>query len=173
MADNETSTGKIVFISLLTLVGVLIIFNWDALKSKLQQWFGATPESEKSGYDKCVESHKSLADGASCTNCIPDGSAMANYNGIIKNGVCERIVLVEQNAIQGYKLQVTKPSGAFVYTRNPDGSIVASQGGATIPTGTTLVSDTLITSPAPYYRVVGGWVDGNDVALIARVAIRR
>lgn len=41
-------------------------------------------------YDKCLLKNKNLAEGASCTNCIPSGSQMASFKGVIVNGMCQQ-----------------------------------------------------------------------------------
>lgn len=47
--------------------------------------------SKDTDYDKCIKENKGKQDGEECINCIPDGSKMANYKGIINGGECIKI----------------------------------------------------------------------------------
>jgi hypothetical protein len=44
---------------------------------------------KESDYDKCLKANKEKQEGEECISCTPDGSKMAVYKGVIKNGICK------------------------------------------------------------------------------------
>ena len=44
--------------------------------------------SKETDYEKCIKNNQNKKDGEECTNCIQEGSKMANFKGSIKNGEC-------------------------------------------------------------------------------------
>lgn len=86
---------------LIIVIIILVIISYLIYKNKpdgkkiiidgLNGQFGTVlQESIPSDYQKCVDNLKKLPENSPCTNCVPDGSGMANYVGIIKNGICQQ-----------------------------------------------------------------------------------
>ena len=161
--SSNGSWGKII----LTIAGVIAVIaiavNWD----KIVAWFKGAPDSPKSDYDKCVQANSSKRDGESCVSCRPDGAGMASFEGTIKDGVCERVSSQPRPAYSN-KVQVTKTGGTRTLVRDGAGNIVSPQNANIIPYGTVLTVIEVVTSPATYYNTTSGWIDANDVTVVAQ-----
>lgn len=178
-----SNTEKIIFGILLTISAILVIVNWD----KIKKLFSSEPSKAdgqpctvgdmvgvykdgicgpstpvKSEYEKCVELNKTTADGAECNNCIPEGSTIASYKGIIANGICQPKPEVKYSN----KIKITKSGGAKVYSV-VNGSFVSAQNAAMVAEGLTLIITQYVTTPGIYYKTEKGWIGGNDATVVA------
>lgn len=183
--NNSLLYGILILIG----IGVLVYLFWDQISALWKK----EPGEEKSAYDTCVNKNKSLADGADCVNCVPEGSAQPNYRGIIKNGVCEAkptlpdgtsCTLKINNAVvsgtvvngvckptmvttQSSAIKITNPQGARTLTYNGQ-AFQSPMNANLIPTNTTVaVLQTIDQSGHLYYRTQYGWVDGNDATKLS------
>lgn len=153
----------IVAIVLAIIFFALGIRNWD----RIMAFFSGKPASDKSGFDRCIESNKSKADGEACGNCIPEGSGQPSFAGTIRNGVCERTQDSTPAPTYSNRIQITKAGGTRTFTKDSGGNIVSPQSANFIPQGTVLQVTELVTSPAPYYNTIYGWIDANDATVVA------
>lgn len=169
MADEKTNGTS----TLLTIVAIYVIISlimreWNPLK-----WFSRKPYQDQSEYDKCIEANKAKPDGSECTNCIPDGSQMATFAGVILNGECIPNAAPPSTS----SLKVTNPVGAEIYTQKSDGT--GMQGtGQTVSTNTTLAWTNKVNSPycpknsqqcflaKDFYQTQSGWLLETDITIL-------
>ena len=158
---------KPIYVVLSTLAGIAIILLGIKYRKNIIAFFspkGNLPPS-KSDYEKCVESNKAKADGVSCSNCVPDGSGMPNFNGTIVNGICVRVT--SQPVSDTKRIQITKEGGTRTFSKDSGGNIVSPQNANMIPKGAVLTVTQSVTSPAPYYNTMYGWIDANDATVVS------
>lgn len=145
----------------LIVAGLLLLFFGIKYWDNIMEYFGfSKKEPLPSEYDKCISTNKSLPDGADCHNCVPEGSAMASFNGKIINGECTQIIIVEKPKRK--YLIVSKQGGAHPYLIQ--GSIVSSLR-MIVPYGQRLEYGQVITSPRLMYQTKYGFMDAVDVSL--------
>lgn len=163
-----------IVVAFLLLIVVIILLNWE----RVQNWLFNTTPSSKSPYDDCINKNKNLADGTECRNCIPDGSKIVSFKGVISNGVC--IERLDQRTTPTpepqpkpeptappvvYRLQVSNPKGTREVTIQ-DGEFVIQPNAKTIPYNTILDIKSSVNKPDAYFQTNQGWVWGKDVTVI-------
>lgn len=152
-----TFVEKLLSVFVLLLIIGLLYMNWDKI-SKL----GSKPVIDS--YTDCVNKNAALPDGAPCGNCIPNGSTIPKYSGIISNGVCQQSAS-KGNQISFNKIKITNPQGAKIY-QIKNGTFVLVQPTVLIATNTVLDVTQYISSGHYYYNTAKGWIDGDDASII-------
>lgn len=137
---------------------VLIYFYWNK-------------QYNKNKYTKCLNDNKSLPDGAACSNCVPEGSQMAIFNGTIVSGVCTQIQPPPPPPPTADTLKVSNKAGARVFNYYPgsNGNPILEPTNTWIPFETeTTYSKTVSTSVATYYNTPYGWLPVNDLEIVTK-----
>lgn len=120
-------------------------------------------------FDECENKNKSLPEGASCTNCIPEGSQIPSFTGTVVNGVCTKVQPPPPPPPTSDTIKVSNSNGARVYTyyNNTAGAIFVPQN-KWIPFETqTTYSKTVTTgNNIAYYNTPYGWLMATDVSIL-------
>lgn len=167
METNGNGNGKLLLGIFLTIIGVIIVYAIGVSQKWWRNIFSSKEEPEKSEYEKCVESNKSKADGAQCSNCVPEGSAQPAFQGKIVNGVCQQPT--ENPAPRPTytnKIRIIKQGGTRTFATDSTGNIVSPQNANMVPEGTVLTFTKYVTSPSTYYETQYGWIDGKGAVLV-------
>lgn len=161
-----TITEKTFMWIVIFLLGGLVIYSIGVSQGWWRDFFKPkptpVPEPEKTPYEKCVEINKSLADGEPCGNCIPEGSTIPSYKGIIKDRKCEPIGAPTPKPI----VYAVKTQGGATIYQLIQGNFVAPRIPQKVPFQTQ-IQIVAISPKRDYVNASGfGWLSVNDIAQI-------
>lgn len=113
--------------------------------------------------EKCTQANKSKKDGEVCSNCVPEGSGMPNYNGVIKDGICvAKPEATPAPAIKKYV--VSNQKGATIYSLQ-QGTFVPPRIPNVVPYGTQ-ITILAIHQNQQFANTAYGWLKLTDIGIV-------